>query len=331
MAAPVIGNALLYLKKTGVSVNISLIKFFLILSVSALILCWWGGGQLSAREGYNEPPRQLSYDQAGRLKINRDYFELSANTGGDFYFWAPGEFAASAGILQVPVTSDPILLEYGNGDQFVKSCKIPVDSGIGLLSVFVGAQRKDMVVLHRPDGRTTSANPAFVTEQKFRHMTIITVENPEPGMWKLETSGAGSYVVSARYSYGKRRQDSGAGEGIDLLSVQFVETGGRPGHEGLFPVKGMVRSGESRLCSISITGSISDPAAEFISQDNKVLGRIKLKPFSRESGGELLGTCTIPSTPFRIRVSGRDADGYPFQRVTAAIYVPEASHNDVLE
>src|SRR5512143_3548019 len=197
-------------------------RFLFYVTVSAVILCWWGSGLLFAREGYNEPPRQPSYDQAGRLRINRDFFELSAATGGDFYFWAPGEFATSAAILKVPVTSDPILLDYGNGGQFARSRKIPVDSGIGLLSVFVGAQRKDLVVLRRPDGRTTSANPAFVAEQKFRHMTIITVEKPEPGMWKLEYGGAGNYAVSVRYSHRSRKHDAGAGEGIDLLGVEFV-------------------------------------------------------------------------------------------------------------
>ncbi len=309
--------------------NLSKSKFLLFVQVFVLMFCCPGIGQLSAREGYNAPPRQPSYDQAGRLRINRDYFELSASTGGDFYFWAPGEFAASASVLRVPVTSDPILLEYGSGDKFAKSRKIPVDSGIGLLSVFVGMQRKDSVVLRRPDGRATSANPAFVEEQKFRHMTIITVENPEPGMWSLETSGSGSHMVSVRYAHGKGKRDIGSDEGIDLADAEFVESGGTPGHEGLFPVKGKVRAGESRLCRISITGAISGPAAEFVTRDNRVLGRIKLQPLSPESRGELTGTCTVPSTPFRIRVRGRDADGYPFQRVTSAIYTPETSRSRV--
>lgn len=162
-------------------------------------------------------------------------------------------------------------------------------------------------------------------------MTIITVENPEPGIWKLATSGAGSYEVAVRYSYGTRKHGAGADEGIDLLGVDFIESGGRTGHEGLFPAKGKVKAGESRLCRISITGTIADPVAEFVSRDNRVLGRIQLKPFSRESGGELLGTCIIPSTPFRIRVSGRDAHGNPLQRVTAAMSAPEASHTDSTE
>ena len=144
-------------------------------------------------------------------------------------------------------------------------------------------------------------------------------------MWKLEYGGAGSYAVSVRYSHRSRKHDAGAGEGIDLLGVEFVEPGGRPGHEGLFPVKGKVRAGESRLCRISISGAVSEPAAEFVSRDNKILGRINLQPLSPESGGDVIGTCTVPSIPFRTRVSGRDADGFPFQRVTSAVYTPEAS------
>ncbi len=126
-----------FLKRFGVAMNISTTKFLLCAPLSTLIVSCWGSELLYAREGYDEPPRQASYDQSGRLRINRDFFELSANTGGDFYFWAPGEFAASAAILRVPVTSDPIFLEYGNSDKFVRSCKIPVDSGIGLLNVLV--------------------------------------------------------------------------------------------------------------------------------------------------------------------------------------------------
>ena len=288
----------------------------------AVILLSLNNSPLFAREGYNESPRKSSYDQAGRLQINRDFFELSAASGGDFYFWAPGEFAASAATLQIPVTADAILLDYGTGDRFAKSYKIPVDSGIALLSIFAGAQRKDKFVLYRPDGRTTSANPAFVSAQKYRHMNIITVEKPERGMWSLEMSGTGYYAVAVRYANGNGKSSSGRDEEIDLLDMKFVEPGGRPGHEGLFPVKGRVRAGESRLCRIKVAGAISEPVAEFVSRDNKILGRVKLRPLSPEPDGELIGTAIVPPVPFRTRVSGRDTDGHLFQRVTSAIYTP---------
>lgn len=303
--------------------SISKTEFILFLTTAALIIFGFGDMRLFAREGSNEPPRQSSYDTNGLVRINKDYFELSANSGGDFYFWAPGEFAASAPVLRIPVTADPILLDYGPGDRIVKSARVPVDSGIALLTVFVGVQRKDEVVLHRPDGRTVSENPAFVSEQNYRHMSIITVEKPEPGTWLLEFSGAGYYAVSVRYANDKGKNDSGRDEGIDLIDMKFVEPGGRPGHEGLFPVKGKVRAGESRLCRIAISGAISAPTVEFVSRDDRVLERMELQALSPDSGGELLGTCVVPSVPFRTRVSGRDARGYPFQRITAAVYTAE--------
>ena len=308
--------------------SISKAEFILFLTTAALIIFGFGDMRLYAREGYNEPSRPPSYDKNGLIRINKDYFKLSADTGGDFYFWAPGEFAASASVLRIPVTSDPILLDYGTGGSFTKSSPVPVDSGIALLTVFAGAQRKDAVVLHRPDGRTVAENPAFVSEQNYRHMSIIAVEKPEPGIWSLDFSGAGHYAVSVRYSNGRGKTDAGRDEGIDLIAIEFVEPGGRPGHEGLFPVKGKVRAGESRLCRIAMGGAISDPTVEFVSRDDRVLGRMELEPLSPDSGGGLFGTCVVPSVPFRTRVSGRDAHGYPFQRVTAPVYTFEISPAD---
>jgi len=296
-------------------------KLLIHLTTTAFLISGLANDPVLADGRHNEPPPRSSNDSDGCLQINRDFFNLSAETGGDFYFWGPGEFAASAAILRIPITSDPILLDYGTGDHFAKSYEIPVDTGVVLLSVFTGAQRKDLVVLYRPDGRSTSANPAFVSDQNYRHMNIITVDKPEPGMWRLEWKGAGHYAVTVKYSGRKGKTSSGQDEGIDLIDMKFVEPGGRPGHEGLFPVKGKVRSGQSRLCKLKITGKVSEPVAEFLSRDNRILGRVELQPVP-ESDGEFLATCTVPAVPFRTRVSGRDIDGYPFQRVTSALYTP---------
>jgi hypothetical protein len=293
---------------------------FVFLTTAALLIIGFGDMRLFAGQGYNELPRQPSYDKNGLVRINRNYFELSASSGGDFYFWAPGEFSASATGLRIPVTSEPILLDYGKGNRFAKPYSFPVDSGIALLSIFVGAQRKDSVVLHRPDGRPVSENPAGVTEQKYRHMNIITVENPEAGGWSLKVSGAGYYEVAVRYRNYMGENDAGRDEGIDLHRMEFVEPGGHPGHEGLFPVRGKIRAGESRLCRIVMSGTISYPTAEFVSRDDRVLDRMELRPYSPDSGGELVGICAVPDVPFRTRVSGRDAHGYMFQRVTPQVY-----------
>src|SRR6266550_5416640 len=97
----------------------------------------------------DKTPRQPQKDARGLLKVDPVYFDLAANTGGDFYFWAPGEFAASQ--VQVPLHHEDVLLSYG-AIEAKKSFDIPVESGVKELTLFAGIQRKDLAVLVRPDG-----------------------------------------------------------------------------------------------------------------------------------------------------------------------------------
>lgn len=279
------------------------------------------------REGWNEPPRAPGYDRRGLLQINADYFDLAAATGGDFYFWAPGEFAASAALLTVPVASDPIALAYGSGGgDFARSVKVPVDAAVTRLSLFTGAQRLDDLRLIRPDGRSVEANPAGVSVQAFKHMRIVTVEEPEPGLWRVEMHGAGSYSLGARYLAERKKLTARGLEAIDLIDFSFVEVRGRPGHEGLFQVTPPVRAGEKRRCRITLTGEIRQPVFEMVSAAGEVLGTIKLDAADGEAAAdEFIGSCRVPAQPFRVRVRGQDRQGHPFQRLTAGLTSPRAA------
>jgi len=74
----------------------------------------------------DQTPRPLQKDARGLLKVDPIYFDLAANTGGDIYFWAPGEFASSH--LQVPLPQEPVVLAYGTSEG-TKVFYIPVESG----------------------------------------------------------------------------------------------------------------------------------------------------------------------------------------------------------
>ena len=50
-------------------------------------------------------------------------------------------------------------------------------------------------------------------------------------MWRVRVGGSGQYSVSVR-----------AKSELELLSFDFVRVGGRPGHEGLFPIQGQPTS-----------------------------------------------------------------------------------------
>jgi hypothetical protein len=91
----------------------------------------------------------LATSDRGLLQISREYYDVAANTGGDIYFWAPGEFATAR--LQVPVHREGVVLSYGTLET-KKLFEIQVESGVEEMTLFAAIQRKDLAVLIRPDG-----------------------------------------------------------------------------------------------------------------------------------------------------------------------------------
>jgi len=240
-------------------------------------------------------PRQPKKDDRGLLKIDPVYFDLAANTGGDFYFWAPGEFATAR--LQVPIHHEDVLLCYGAVES-KKTFDIPVESGVKVMTLFAGIQRKDLAVLIRPDGTVLR------DVQSFQHMLIATVKAPASGIWHLELHGAGTYAMTAHVKPGD--------DGPELVNFAFVEPGGRPGHEGMFPVKRPVHAGESLRCEVSLSGSIKEAELAFVTRDGSLIG---VTPIT--------GPCTVPRVPFRIVVRGIDSTGAAFQRTESRLRTPD--------
>ena len=141
---------------------------------------------LAASGQQDQTPRQSA-------AVNRDYYDLAAATGGDFYFWMPGEFATSK--LQIPIDRDDVLLAYGtlHGK---RTYEIPIESGVRSLSIFAGAEKKNWFSVIRPDGTAIPLNDPSV--QTFQRMLIVTINAPAAGTWKLEMDGSGLYCATAR-------------------------------------------------------------------------------------------------------------------------------------
>jgi hypothetical protein len=249
----------------------------------------------------------LQQDQTPRpsMKVNREFYELAASTGGDIYFWAPGEFGSSR--LQVPVHHEDVVFAYGLVDT-KRVFDIPIESGAKSMTLFAGVERKDLAVLVRPDGTVQRDGV-----QTFQRMAIATVPSPPPGMWHLELQGAGLYAVSAHV-------DSGP-DGIQLIDVRFVEPGGRPGHEGMFPIKRAVHAGEKLTCSISVSGLAKEVHLLFVARDGTPITSADVQ---RVSDDEYSAPCVVPDLPYRAGVRGVDTNGRAFQRLLAPLRKPES-------
>ncbi|HSP13385.1 MAG TPA: hypothetical protein VLV78_01385 [Thermoanaerobaculia bacterium] len=234
-------------------------------------------------------------------KVDPIFFELAAKSGGDIYFWAPGEFATAR--LQVPIHHDDVVLSYGSL-QSKRRFEIPVETGVSEMTLFAGMERKDLAVLVRPDGTVAHDGDRGAEIQVFQRMLIAKITAPAAGIWKLEVDGAGAYAVTAHVK--------AAASGPDLDRFELVERGGRPGHEGMFPIKRPLRAGESLACQVEVSGSAREVELAFVTKDGSLIGTTELTP---DGEGEYDGRCTVPKTPFRALVRGVDGSGARFQRI----------------
>jgi hypothetical protein len=236
----------------------------LILPIVFFVLAYLPAGQEDQR------PRPAA-------KVDPLYFDLAAKTGGDFYFWAPGEFATAR--LQVPIHHEDVVLSYGSMDG-KRRFEIPVESGVKELTLFAGVERKDLAVLVRPDGTAVHNDDPGV--QVFQRMLIAKITAPAAGLWQLEIDGAGMFAVTAHVR--------GADDGPDLDRFQFDATN----------------------CAVSLSGAARDVQLAFVSMDGTIIDTISL---TRTSDGQYMARCTIAKVPFRAVVRGIDGNGARFQRI----------------
>jgi hypothetical protein len=261
-----------------------------------------------------QQPRPQRYDGRTLLHVEPAYYDVAAATGGDFYFWAPGEFAAAA--LHLPIDGEAVVLDYGRLAQPRRSVAIPVESGVRELTVFAGAQRKDRAVLVRPDGAIVADGGGDARLQTYSHMLLATIREPPAGTWRLEFDGAGLYSLSAL------GRGAGHESAPQLVEFEFVERGGRPAHEGWFPIQRDLRAGETIRCRAWVAGAVSDLRFGFVTGDAQPLGSVAMAPPEPDYPDHLAGQCLVPKVPFRVVVSGRDERGQPFRRIEPALLAP---------
>ena len=75
---------------------------------------------------------------------------------------------------------------------------------------------------------------------------------PTPGAWTVRVAGKGMFFLVLL-----------AKTDLSLDSVRFVEPGGRPGHEGLFPIKGSPKRGVAQKLEVAMSGALRNPAFRF--------------------------------------------------------------------
>jgi len=186
----------------------------------------------------------------------------------------------------------------------------PVDSTVESLMVSISLQCLQSITVYRPSNTEVHGGEPDVDENRFKSGLILILAKPAAGQWRIRIAGIGMFfaLVTAKSS-------------ISIDRAEFVELGGRPGHEGLFPIKGPVHLGEQRTLSVGIRAPAGDKHFRLVDPAGETFDTLDLKPVAEGAGqNEFSGAFVVKHSPFRLAVQGVDEAGYPYQRVLAPTF-----------
>ncbi len=265
---------------------------------------------LMALELYGQGQRQQQQQRpgwpcAGGRAVDPSYVAIAEGTGGHLYMLGPSEMAQSGTLMAWNFTHKVTVFramgEMREGAA-AREFSFPVDSSIESLLLTVSLQCPESVSILAPPGVEAAGERV-----DFRAGRALRVVRPTPGPWKLRLGGRGVFFVTAE-----------AVSELSLDEARFVQPGGRPGHEGLFPVKTPPALGSQGLLELALSKAPRGVRVRLVASDGRTVERLEVEPES-EGGGSLLVRVPLRHPAFRIMVEGVDEGGWPFQRMQAPL------------
>jgi len=194
--------------------------------------------------------------------------------------------------------------------------EIPVDSVTERITFTFSVDTKGTkLALRQPGGQEVVAGTPGVEDTELNCGRLITVVKPRAGKWLADVSGSGTFWLEAQ-----------AQSDIYFIKAEFVEVGGRPGHEGLFRIQGQPIAGRHATLQVSLSAAESK-STEFalVSTKGDVLEKLHLHATSEDRDFlDMAGDVALPSEPFRVAVLGRDEREMPYQRFYATLFHAES-------
>lgn len=249
-------------------------------------------------------------------KIDPSYITITEGSGGQLLLLDPSETSKSTVLMEAQLKGiEETIFRIGGKISGTKEYVVPVDSTVEKLTFSVFVQCIDKIHILFPDGSELAPHQGGPEDFVFHAGRVVTIPSPVTGDWKIRVSGQGFHSVQAI-----------AKTSIGLDDFDFVQPGGRPGHEGLFPMEGMPVSGTRQQVRLALSGEIRDVDVSLISSTGEFLQKVEIEPVSDpETDPELLGTIRVPKQTFRVVVRGKDIKGNPIQRVDPPLYHPAAA------
>jgi hypothetical protein len=190
---------------------------------------------------------------------------------------------------------------------------IPVDATTGHITFTFSVDTKGgRLLLRQPNGQEITQSSASTEDTVLNCGRIITIDMPQPGDWHAQVSGSGTYWLEAK-----------AQSEINIITAEFVELRGRPGHQGLFRISGQPIAGEPATLRVDLSADEAKSSAfALVSERGDVIERVQMKADDNDRE-EFFGDLSLPTVPFRVQVTGRDSKGTEYQRLFSPLFHTE--------
>ncbi len=242
--------------------------------------------------------------------INPSYVKTSEATGGQVFLFDRSEAARSLVLVKNTGKHEAtIYRSMGTLSTGAREFSFPVDSTVESLMVSVSLQCLQSITVYRPGNTEVHGGEPDVDENRFKSGLILILARPSAGEWRIRIAGTGMYfaAISAKSS-------------IALDSAEFVEQAGRPGHEGLFPVKGPFHIGDRRTLQVALRAPAGEKQFRLVDPAGETFEPLDLKSIGEDAiQSQYVGALVVKHAAFRVAVQGVDTAGYPYQRLLAKL------------
>jgi hypothetical protein len=242
------------------------------------------------------------------------YIRTANETGGIPMFLQRSEAAKAFHLVRESTRNNvsTVLWAAGSLETQAQVFEVPVDSLTQRITfTFSFDTEGNNVTIIAPSRGTIRQNSGDTEITELRCGRIVTVASPDAGNWHVELTGKGRFWVEAQ-----------AQSDIHFVGVEFVRTGGRPGHEGWFRIDGQPVAGRPATIRASLSSAGARKVEFYLAGERgETIRTLRLQPLSSE---EFLGTADLPDMPFRIAVRGLDSNGRQYQRFFAQLFHAES-------
>jgi hypothetical protein len=204
----------------------------------------------------------------------------------------------------------------------VESVTAPVDSTARRLVIVVNTAAANTVAVRRPSGALVAPGDAdanIATVQDFVQLpsgvfvlqrgTVVTVNAPAIGAWRVEMTGTGAFAVTAD-----------ANSPLELRRFAIVEPNADI-HGGYFPIVGQPLAGSSVTGDATVLGPFARATFAAVDASGVALKPLPLvQNFPDAAADHFLGAFSLPAVPFRVVAEGEDESGHAFRREFPALF-----------